>query len=156
MDYVNEKIDKKLKENPGYRQNLVRQTQDQIVGEIVQENRGEFFKRSLMYKIAAELRAHRMHDSGYRIYKGAEIEAIYEFLGHFAGDVEYSQDSLAKSGRKGHFFTKKDIQWIRMASGTGLWRLYFSEVFGEVFFEGFVGGLFGSFGKFFSSLDKVS
>ncbi|HVZ67781.1 MAG TPA: hypothetical protein VG917_06010 [Patescibacteria group bacterium] len=145
-DFVNEKrMDKEHPEN-----------RTKSVGQIIQENRGEFYKRPIMYSIAAELRAHRIYGGGYRKYKTAQLEAIYKFLETFAGDLEYNSGDIKdiRRSKVKRFFTKEDIKWIRMHSGTGVWAVYFSEYAGETLsgvWEGFMKGL----GIFFGSLDKV-
>lgn len=133
------------------------------IGEVIQNGkspegtqlRNEIFKRPLMYAIAGELTAHRKFDSGYRKYKSTEVEKIYQFLETFAGDVKSDEYNLQNTKRIKRFFTPEDIQWIRKASDTGVWRIWLGEFGGEGSI-GLLEGLVKAAGQFLGSLDKVT
>ncbi|HVT01215.1 MAG TPA: hypothetical protein VHE53_03205 [Patescibacteria group bacterium] len=149
VEMKRKELDKKPSERTGA-------NRTKSVGQIVQENRGEFYKYTIMYSIAAEMRAHRIYGGGYRKYKTAQVEAIYKFLETFAGDLEYNGGDIKDIRRSQvkRFFTPEQIKWMRMHSGTGVWAVYFSEYAGEGLsgiWEGFIKALKILGG----SLDKV-
>jgi len=122
-------------------------------GEVIEEQKREFWRRPMMYAIAAEIKAHREYGSGYTRYKLAQIEKIYEFLKNFSGEVEADEGDLSntKVGKK--FFSDEDINWIRIASDTTKGWLYFSEATSQGV-VGFVEGIGEAAKGFFNYLFK--
>lgn len=143
-DYIEDKLGKRLEE---IRDPIER---SRVIGETIQDedNRQGFWKRPMMYAIAAEIYAHRAFESGYPRYKLAQIEKIYEWLENFSGELETDETDLTRTKRKTMFFSKEDIQWIRRASNTTKGWLLFSEATSQGG-VGMIEGLGRSFKAFF-------
>jgi hypothetical protein len=118
-------------------------------------NREEYWKRPLMYMIAAEIRAHTTFESGYVKYNFGQIQKIYDWLEHMSGALEYDENDMSKTRRdpKRMFFSKEDIKWIRRVSGTSKFGLYMTEILNY----GLTGGMEGFWAgakTFFSAIFK--
>lgn len=119
------------------------------------EMRRSLFKRPLMYTIAAEMFAHTKRKSGFSKYKAADVEKIYDFLKTFAGEIDPNEEELSATKRRGRFFSKEDIMWIRNASRTGIWRVMWREYSAESLAGIWDGGL-KAIGKFLQSLNQTT